>query len=442
MRMKTLSRKPGRLLAISCSLLLLFPAPGWAEDVPAEKLTEAEKQRALELEKAKMFADKEKDLITSQTELAKAKVAAATPAAASGVTPLTGAVTGANEMSFAMYMVSLEGLERVAQALCNDLKRQGVTQAFMTSKDAVEASAKDEAAQRARGQLTKKLEAATSEVKNLTMHLGGKETAPKISAASVSALASGIDMASGLIKGAAGLAALFKSERTVQGVDNVLTASEMAAALSMCKAEGANAAAPTVRYLDFDAKVLVAKVAVMGNEVNEVSKGVSTLEDAVTKMLDAATALDAEVATATAAKNKAQLEKLKARKAPANFDAFKAKVSTLITQAQAYVDAMYQVDATSGLSPMIVSAQFRVLREALEGEKRLTLTLLKSGGYALTTKRLLLNDRVDFAGGLAVRASVTNQSGDLLYDRVFYRDSGWIRADFDKTGETVKRQNF
>ena len=117
-------------------------------------------------------------------------------------------------------------------------------------------------------------------------------------------------------------------------------------------------------------------------------------------------------------------------------------MSALVTQAQTFVDAMHQVDATSGLSPLIVSAQFRLLRETLKEDRRLTLTLLKSGGYALTTKRLLLNDRVDYAGGLAVRASVTNQSGDLTYDRVFYRDSGWIRADFDKSGETIKRQNF
>lgn len=442
MLMKTLRRKPGRLLAISCSLMLLFPAPGRAEDVPPEKLTEAEKQRALELEKAKMFADKEKDLLTAQTELAKAKVAAATPAAAAGVTPLTGAVTGANEMSFAMYMVSLEGLERVAQALCDDLAKQGVTKVFMTGKDAVEASAKDEAARRAREQLTEKLKVAKTEVEAMTARLDGTSQQPKISAASVSAIASGIDIASGLVKGVAGLAGLFKSERTIQGVDNVLTAAEMSAALSMCRADGAHAAAPLVRYVDGDAKALVAKVAVIGNEVKFVSDGASSLEGAATKMLNAAAALEADVAAATSAKNKAQLDALKARKAPANFDTFKAKVSTLVTDAQAYVDAVYQVDAASSLSPMIVSAQFRVLREALETDRRLTLTLLKSGGYALTTKRLLLNDRVDYAGGLAVRASVTNQSGDLTYDRVFYRDSGWIRADFDKSGETIKRQNF
>ncbi|MDL5030852.1 hypothetical protein QRD43_02945 [Pelomonas sp. APW6] len=437
-----MTKKPWRWLAISCSWMLLFPAPGWAEDVPPEKLTEAEKQRAFELEKAKMFADKEKDLITSQNELAKAKVAAATPAAAAGVTPLTGAVTGANEMSFAMYMVSLEGLERVAQALCNDLARQGVAKAFMTGKDAVEASAKDEAARRAREQLTVKLKVAKTEVEAMTARLDGTSQQPKISAASVAAIASGIDMASGLLKGVAGLAGLFKSERTIQGADNVLTSAEVSAALSMCKAGGANAAAPVVRYLDGDAQALLAKVAVIGNEVKVVSDLASDLEGAATKMLNAAAALEAEVVAATSAKNKAQLEALKARKAPANFDVFKSKVSALVTQAQAYVDAVYQVDTTSGLSPMIVSAQFRVLREALETDARLTLTLLKSGGYALTTKRLLLNDRVDFAGGLAVRASVSNRSGDLAYDRVFYRDSGWIRADFHTTGETIKRQNF
>ncbi len=427
------------LLAVAVTLTQLC----WADAVPADKLSGEEQQRALDLDKAKMFADKEKDLLTSQNELAKAKVAAATPATASGVNPLSGAVTGANNMTFAMYMISLEGLERVAQAVCNDLKKGGFTDVFVTTKDVVEAAAKDEAATRAREQLKTKLGAVRTEVELMTNRLKGEAGAPKISAASLAAVASGIDIAAGLVKGAAGLAGLFKSERTIQASDNLLSAGEVSASLSMCRQDNqGNMAAPAVNYVDNDITTLTAKIGQIGNEVNQVSVAANALDRSLDEMLNAAAELDKEIANTTKAKDNKKLAALENRKAPVNYEAFKIKATGLVAQAQAYVDAVYQVDSTSGLSPLIVTAQFRALKEQQSAKKRLVLTLLKSSGYILTTKRLLLNDRVDYAGGVAVRASVVDVSGNMVYDRIFYRDSGWIRADFDTSKETVKRQNF
>lgn len=438
-----------RLLgAIRLSLLaagLLFSMrPAWSDDVPADKLTTEEQQRLLDLEKEKMFLAKEKDLLTAKNELAKAKVDAATPATAAGVTALSGAVTGANDMTFAMYMASLEGLEQVAQALCNDLGARGIGDVFVTSKDAMEAAAKNEATSRARTQLARKLTTARTQVDQMTAWIGGTSaiSGPKISAASLTAIASGIDIATGLVKGVAGLASLFKSERTIHGVDNLLTQAEMSAALSMCVDKAPRAAAPTVNYVDNDADTLTAKIGQITNEVADISTKAEALDASVTKMLIASDRLDADLAIATKAKDAAKLKALNARKPPPNFDTFKTKATGLVTQAEAYVDAFYQVDATTGLSPLIVSAQFRAVSEAMQNKGRLSLTLLRSGGYSLTTKRLILNDRVDFAGGLAVRATVTKSNGTLLYDRVFYRDSGWIRADFSSSSESPKRSNF
>lgn len=427
---------------IAVTMLVLAAQPGWAEDVSSDKLTEQEMQRALDLDKAKMFAAKEKDLLTAKSELEKAKVDAVTPATATGVKPLSGTVTGANDMTFAMYMVSLEGLELTAQALCDDLSQKGIKQVFITGRDAVEAGAKDLALGRAREQLGTKLDSAKLQVTRMTARISGADDAPKISAASLTAIASGIDVATGLVKGVAGLAELFKSERTLKSADNLLTQAEILAALSMCVNAPGKAAAPAVHYVDNDVKTLGDKIGQISNEVNLISTKASGLDDALTAMLDASEKLDKEIATATKAKDTAKLEALASRKPPANIDAFKTKVTTLVTQAQAYVDAVYQVDATSGLSPLIVSAQFRAIKKAMDENERLTLVLLKSGGYTLTTKRLLLNDRVDYAGGLAVRATVTGVDGSLKYDRVFYRDSGWIRSDFHSSDEKPKLNNF
>ncbi|WP_198084376.1 hypothetical protein [Variovorax sp. E3] len=398
----------GKILGgFATAMLMLAAQPGWADDVPADKLTEQEKQRALELDKAKMFAAKEKDLLTVKNELEKAKVDAATPATAAGVTPPSGSFTGAKEMTFAMYMVSLEGLELAAQALCDDLSNKGITKVYITSKDAIEAAAKDLAIGRAREQLRNKLSTADFQVRQMTNEINGTAGGARISAASLTAVASGIDVATGLVKGAAGLAALFKSERTLQSVDNLLTQTEMSAALSMCANDPGETAAPAVNYVDNDSTALDAKIGQIINEVNQISIKANGLDNALTAMLDASVKLDEEIAAATRAKDTFKLKALSNRKPPPNFDAFKTKAAGLVTQAEAYVDTVYQVDATSGLSPLIVSAQFRAIKEAMAATGRLTLVLLKSGGYTLTTKRLLLNDRVDYAGGLAIRATVT-----------------------------------
>lgn len=443
MAMHTLTMRNKRLVALACGLLFCALQPARAEDVPDSKLTEEEKQKALDLDKAKMFADKQKDLITSQAELAKAKVAAVTPAAGAGVTPPTGAVSGANDMTFAMYMVSLEGLERVAQALCNDLASKSISDVFITGKDVVEAAAKDEAAKRARAQLVEKLASTTKEVVRMTAKLNGKESATEAAPlGALAAVASGIDIAAGLVKGVAGLAGLFKSERTIAGVENLLGAGEVSAAFSMCQAGGGNSGAPRVNYVDSDVAAVQRAILDISKEVGEVREKANLLDDELAKLQAAAVPLDQAIAKATADKDKAKLKGLESRKAALNYEALKTKASTLLTLAQTYADTVHQVDATTGLSPLVVSAQLRALRAVSDAKGRLTLTLLKSGGYSLTTKRLLLNDRVDYAGGVAVRASVMNTSGVLTYDRVFYRDSGWIRADFDKSGEAIKRQNF
>jgi hypothetical protein len=113
------------------------------------------------------------------------------------------------------------------------------------------------------------------------------------------------------------------------------------------------------------------------------------------------------------------------------------------TSAQQFLDAVYKVDSSTGLSPLIVAAQFRALRDFATDNSghRLILTPLKSSGYSLTTKRLLFDDKVAFAGGVALRVSVMQPDGKAAYERIFFRQSGWIRAEFNTDGELPK-QNF
>ena len=49
---------------------------------------------------------------------------------------------------------------------------------------------------------------------------------------------------------------------------------------------------------------------------------------------------------------------------------------------------------------------------------------------------------LDFAGGVAIRAAVLDDSGAAVYERIFFRESGWIRADFHSSGDAIVRQNF
>jgi hypothetical protein len=204
-------------------------------------------------------------------------------------------------------------------------------------------------------------------------------------------------------------------------------------------------AAPRIKNVDGDLNNLTARIGQIGNEVKLIADAAAALDAALTDLTTASAALDKLRAEASEKKDKEKLAQLDKRAAPANFAAFNTKAAALVTQAQAYVDSVYQVDSTSGLSPLIVAAQFRALRESAmsAGSKnRLVLSLLKSSGYTLTTKRLFFNDRVDYAGGIAVRASVLDETGGSVYDRMFFRDSGWIQADLKSSGQSIDRQNF
>ena len=445
-----------RKVTLACVLwgLGVSMSPSFAADADTAVLTEQVKQQVADFDKAALLANKEAAAIAANTALAKAKVAAATPAAAEGVTGLIGAVTGANNMTFAMYMVSLESLKRVAQAVCKDLTERTISDVYTTSKDVSEAIAKDASLTRGRDQLANKLSSVTSEVNLMIAGMAKPAAAPaaaaasspkRISAASLTAVASGIDIATGLVKGAAGLASLFKSERTIASSDNLLTATEVSSSLSMCSADpAAGGTAPRVRNIDADLTALTARITSVSNEIRDVSDRAAGLEKALVELAAVVAGVDNERKEAGA--DRAKLAALEARAKPANYEAFTKRASELVTTAETYVDTFHRVDATTGLSPLIMAAQFRVVQEAAMDptvkKGRLVLTLLKSSGYSLTTKRLFLNDRVDFAGGVAIRAAVVDDSGFALYERIFFRESGWIRADFQSSGDTIARQNF
>jgi len=432
--------------ALLAPTLLLGASPCLAQDPPKVELTAEEQARMDALDKEILLATKEAAAITAKSNAAKAKVTAATPAAAEGVTPPTGQVSGANNMTFAMYLVSLDSLGRVAQAVCNDLAALSVTSVYATNKDVGESVAKYTAFVRGRDQLEQKLTATRTEADRLRDQVSGK-AGTQIKAASLTSVAAGIDIATGLVKGVAGLAALFKSERTISASENLLTAAEVSSSLSMCARTPTDAAAskaPVVRNIDADVNELSAAVGRSGNEIKLISAAAAALDASLTTLNAEAAKLAQEREAALAAGNKARVAELDARK-PANLERFTQKAAALVTAGEAYVDAFYQVDTATGLSPLIVMSQFRVVNDtamAAAPSRRLVLTLLRSSGYTLTTKRLLLSDRVDYAGGVALRASVVGADGSAVYDRIFFRDSGWIRADFAPTGDKVARQNF
>lgn len=435
-------------VSIAILLVLIVAANARADDATSPPLTPEQQRQADALDADTLLVNKETALLNAQTALRNAKVASEVPTTGAGVTPPSGTVTGANNLTFAMYIASIDSLKAIAQSVCNDLKANSLDSVYVTSRNVAEVVAKDEALQKYRDILARRLDSATAEAKRLTEIVRGNQR-PMISPAALAEVAAAIDVANGLIKGVAGIAAFFKTERKIDAQDNLLGPNEIGDVLALCKpappqppATLPNYGPPTIVDADSDLLTLKAKIDVINNETTNISNKLNTLHSALNDLADARASLEAQIAEAAAAKDTKKQKTLKDR-LPAAVADFQERASELSTSAQQFLDAVYKVDSSTGLSPLIVAAQFRALRDFATDNSghRLILTPLKSSGYSLTTKRLLFDDKVAFAGGVALRVSVMQPDGKAAYERIFFRQSGWIRAEFNTDGELPK-QNF
>lgn len=129
---------------------------------------------------------------------------------------------------------------------------------------------------------------------------------------------------------------------------------------------------------------------------------------------------------------------------PSTVDEFLSAGQALVDSSKKFLDSMYTADAVSGISPVVAAARNRVFTQAiLDGDARiLAVTLLKSGGYTLTTKRLILSDKVAYAGGVAVQVEILTKHGVREYDKVYYKQSGWIPASFSSSSAPIALSNY
>lgn len=426
-------RAPGGLAGFVGLLLfavLASPWPAWAGGDGTPNYTSEQKAQADALDAEAAILAKQAAVVTAKNTLRSAQLAEAAPASGKEVTAPTGKVDGAKELGFAMYIASMDSLELIARQVCTDWQGR-YDKVFVTTRNIPDAVARDISLSNYRDVLAKRLDKATLAAGRLTAQLGGTADA-RASAASLSAVSMGIDVASGLVQGVAGLAALFKSERKIEGVDNLVSANEANAMFSMCKS------APHIDDLDANVASLPDRLANIGLETSSIQQKIDGLESALEMVARAKADLDQTIASAP----KKAVAALKQR-VPAGLAEFQKKAGTLISAATQFVDAMYTVDAATGVSPMIVAAQNRAIHLAVGANMppRMVLTLLRSSGDALTTHRLLLNDKVAYAGGVALRVALLQPDGSAAYERMYYRQSGWIRASFDDGG-TLPLQNF
>ncbi|CAG1005696.1 hypothetical protein MTYP_03284 [Methylophilaceae bacterium] len=438
---KTICFRKYSEMVVAAFIALLFCHNTNAAD-PNTPLPTPDQQKqmdALELQTALVI--KETALVNAQTALRKAKVGEDTPTTGNNVTPLSGAVNGAETLTFAMYVASIDSLKSVAQQICADFKANKIATVYITTRNVPEAAAKDVALQEYREQLVQRLISAKTRADQTTNMIKRKE-ATTISTESIPAVASGIDIASGLMRGVAGIASFFKTERTIKSQDNLLGANEIAGALTMCQ-QTPNPP-PIIIDADGDIDTLVSQVGLIKKESNDISENMARLGIALDALVDARAPLDQEIAAATKDKDQKKLDALK-KQLPPSVATFQEEASKLYEAAQKYLDAIYLVDKETGLSPLIVSAQLRALHERAKDPEsnHLVLALLKSSGYSLTTKRLLFNDKVSYAGGVALRVSIIQKDGTAKYDRILFNQSGWIPANFDDMkAATLPKNNF
>lgn len=348
-------------------LLTSFLAHNVQAAEPKDHLTPEQQLAIQQMQNEKALIDQRTELIKSQTALRDAKIAEQTPVTGKDLVAPSGNVEGAKELDFAMYMASMESLASLGRQVCRDLQAAQGRRFVITNANIGDAIARDATFGKYRVTISDQLSKANGEAAKLLQTMEGKAAAGnQVEAASVAAVAAGIDVA-GIIKGAAGLASLFKVERTISAKADLLGAAEVQSMLSMC-----NGNAPNVVDLDADYQLLVEAVANVTNDLKAVADASHLLSGNLRKIKQQQGALQAAI---TKSSMDAQLR----ARLPSTVDEFLSAGQALVDSSKKFLDSMYTADAVSGISPVVAAARNRVFTQAiLDGDARiLAVTLLK-----------------------------------------------------------------
>lgn len=467
-----------------------------ADDPPTNPALTDALQRQIDEDKAKaavLNAQKdrvtaEKGLAEAEKDLRNAQVAAMVPATGNGVTAPTGVATGADTMKFSKYVAAASSVEAIANQVCTDLA--AYPQLFQTTINLPEAIAKDASLTNNLGRLKIQLSRVTKLTEATIANIEAKgPKGTEVVPAGLAAVSLGIDVAAGMIKGIAGLAALFKTDRTLSYTESLLTDKEMLSALHNC-------AKDKITITDLDANTIFTdQVTTLNHELDSLDTDLDILRGGLTKIANFRLAneglLADRVADVTALKTRigvvqdrivkrnddwsckdescnvrntrsneddqkvvmklqadltaaaSEVVRLKGL-LPASLKKLEDQSTEFATKAATFYEAVYTVNATTGLSPIIEWAKLRKIKDvaAVPATSRLAVTVLLSGGSSLTSKRLFGSDRVAYSGGGAFRFTVTDADGTLKFDRFYYNQTGWLAVNFDDEKSTLKLSNF
>lgn len=405
--------------------LLLLPLLSAADDT-ASALSQAQKDEIARMQAETAVLQARSANLKAQTELRAQELAARTPTTGQDVTALSGKVEGAKELDMALYIAAMHSLRQVVPQVCKDLSTH--SSLMVTASDVSEAVMRTKTLDEMETEYTRKANLVMATMASLTKDINEmmdsnliKPTSEQLTAkaASLSGAAALIDAGAGLTKGVIGLASLFKSEVTLTAVPNLVTNVELE---SMLHCEGKL----NLLFVDQDYQALDAAFTRQSNKLLDVITTTSKVRPAA----DALRRLRAEVQGK--AKQKDQTGRTLTL-ALARVDAALAAADSLVIAGRAYVDAFYVADPTTGVAPLAVAAKYRRLHDLviLDKYEHLQFTVQRSGGYTMTKRRALFNDKVAYAGGIALRTAVMARNGRRTHDKVYYAQTGWIPVDFD-----------
>lgn len=271
---------------------------------------------------------------------------------------------------------------------------------------------------------------------------GGARPAPRAAlAGAVGGAASillGIDAIGAVGKAIAGLAGFFKTDRQIGGKDAVVTDEVLLLAMRTCNPKLLRIVDPAaVEVLDAD----VADDSPYMIEATRLARDTSVLRDLLERTLGRLDLSKRGLVPLkeTLEKAKTDDEKAKARAAVATRELEIAELENLVKApvialnlADTAALAFITVDAAKGVSPMINYVRMGKIIDKLKAHSTtpvLTVKMQHSSGYSQVSKAWWRNDKLDFAGGLAISYTLSSVAGEYQRSNMFYVQTPWQRLN-------------
>ncbi|GAB3389200.1 hypothetical protein [Massilia agri] len=408
------------MTTVVCCTLIVMPA---AADEP--KLSPEQATKVAELQAQAAVMNAEAAVLKAQGELRSAKLSAFSTEIGKEIKGLSGQVSGGNNIDMALYASTRSALQQLIVKLCSDI---GKDQVFVTNADVADAVSRHTAFVNYWNWMETQLTETKANLDDSYDAIRTGKTKGAVGAGLSSALFA-LDAAGAVIKGVAGIATLFKSEITVsEKATDLVTLAEVESELSTqadCKTRD-------IVFVDEAHSVLE-------SNVDGLMKGSGALRAKLAEVRISREKLkklrgDEKAVKTLTKKNNAEKSSILEKA-----DAILAESAKLETVVESFQTALNTVDATSGLSPLVAAAKNERIYNAMLVDKRkqLRIAVLRSSANSMTKKRLLFNDQVAYAGGVALRATIVDSDGKRSLDSTYFIQSPWTKIEFKPEGKVL-----